>query len=40
LAWKENKLSVQSRLWLQEDRSVNSWERLGSARFGYLISHC
>jgi hypothetical protein len=35
---KDNKLSAQSWLHLQEDRSVSSWEQLCSARFWYLIS--
>jgi hypothetical protein len=39
-AQNENKLFIQSQLRLQEDRSMSSWEQLGSARFEYLISHC
>jgi hypothetical protein len=40
LVQKENKLSAQAQLQLQENRNISSWEWLGSARFGNLISHC
>jgi hypothetical protein len=38
LLQKENKLFVQSRPQLQEDRSMSSWVWLGSAGFGKLTS--